>query len=588
MVNYSPSLLEQVNRELDKDVIARLGYEFEERTLERRSVGDLTLTLRPRTNDAEVTASLTDDPYNLKEICRWSGAVANVVDVGAHVGAATLSAKRLWPECRVLAYEVCPENARVLRINARTETRIIVFQAAMTDGGGKTAGFRAATDENNTSGGRVDHCGALTVPAVGLNHAMKHHRGRIDVLKIGCEASVAGVMAGARKQGILGRVGWISGRLPLESSARNELKRSLAPTHCLETRTTAQGQFFLAWPRGAGIKTTTSRSASPKLTVSSANSAARRFVKSIGHYPSRQFRGRGIVICAGGARYFPCAWVCIKMLRRLRVRLPIEMWALNGGEIDPRIKELVEPLGVRCVDASGVRQRHPIRILDGWELKPYAILHSRFREVLLLDADNVPVANPVDLFESKAYQLHGSTFWPGLAPLRRSDRIWRICGVRYRRESDFETGQILIDKSRCWVELNLTMHMNEHSDFYYEHIYGDKETFHMAWRMLGREYAMIPTPAAVLDRVLCQHDWEGRRLFQHRYGAKWNLREPNELVPGFLLEDVCFDFLDELYDRWDGRIEPTVPSGIPVGRGADRVGARKTTFTSFCKHSESR
>ena len=33
--------------------------------------------------------------------------------------------------------------------------------------------------------------------------------------------------------------------------------------------------------------------------------------------PSKQHSGRGIVICAGGYKYFVCAWVCINMLRRL-------------------------------------------------------------------------------------------------------------------------------------------------------------------------------------------------------------------------------------------------------------------------------
>jgi hypothetical protein len=38
---------------------------------------------------------------------------------------------------------------------------------------------------------------------------------------------------------------------------------------------------------------------------------------------------RGIIICGGGLRYFPCAWVCIKILRHLGCRLPIEPWHLG-------------------------------------------------------------------------------------------------------------------------------------------------------------------------------------------------------------------------------------------------------------------
>ena len=49
---------------------------------------------------------------------------------------------------------------------------------------------------------------------------------------------------------------------------------------------------------------------------------------------------------------------------------------------------------VFLVDATRVRERYPVRIRNGWEINVYAVQHSRFREVLLLDAYNVPVAEP--------------------------------------------------------------------------------------------------------------------------------------------------------------------------------------------------
>jgi len=140
---------------------------------------------------------------------------------------------------------------------------------------------------------------------------------------------------------------------------------------------------------------------SKKLTRQTAFGAARRFIETIDEYPPQRFEGRGVVMCAGGPKYFPCAWVCINMLRHVGCKLPIEMWSLNSREITPLMRKLVKPLDVRCVNAAAVRKRHPARILKGWELKPYAILHSRFEEVLFLDADNVPVLNPESLFTSE-------------------------------------------------------------------------------------------------------------------------------------------------------------------------------------------
>jgi len=59
-----------------------------------------------------------------------------------------------------------------------------------------------------------------------------------------------------------------------------------------------------------------------------------------------------------------------------------------------------DPLLASAFEEKGPRVRElPDRILNGWELKVYALLHSRFREVLLLDAYHVPVADPCFFFD---------------------------------------------------------------------------------------------------------------------------------------------------------------------------------------------
>ena len=148
--------------------------------------------------------------------------------------------------------------------------------------------------------------------------------------------------------------------------------------------------------------------------------------------------------------------------------------------MDAEMSELVRPLNVRTCDALALRRDPPVRRLNGWELKPYALIHSSFAEVLLLDADNVAVRNPEFLFVEPEYQRCGAIFWPDYNRLGRNRSIWEICGVAFKDEPEFESGQIVVDKARCWKALQLAMHLNEWSDYYYEHIYGDKETFHMA------------------------------------------------------------------------------------------------------------
>jgi hypothetical protein len=292
-------------------------------------------------------------------------------------------------------------------------------------------------------------------------------------------------------------------------------------------------------------------SANATPTEANARDVAEAFLQRAPAYPAGRFSGRGVVICGGGERYFPSAWVCIRMLRHLGCRLPVELWHVTDAELDEPLRRLVSPYGVRCVNAEEVRLCQPVRMLNGWEIKPYAIAHCRFEEVLLLDADNVPVRDPTYLFESDEYAAAGSVFWPDYGRLGPDHPIWRICRVPFNDEPEFETGQVVVDKSRCWLPLQLTGHLNDHSDFYYRYIYGDKDTFHLAWRILGMAYAMMPSPLEPLQGVtMCQHDFQGRRLFQHRHGAKWTLNGENPRIAGFEMEDVCLEFLQELSARW--------------------------------------
>ncbi len=49
--------------------------------------------------------------------------------------------------------------------------------------------------------------------------------------------------------------------------------------------------------------------------------------------------------------------------------------------------------------------------------------------------------------------------------------------------------------------------------------------------------------------TMCQHDFAGNRMFQHRNGRKWSLYA-NPQVPGFEREAECVRFVDELKCAW--------------------------------------
>jgi Mannosyltransferase putative len=306
------------------------------------------------------------------------------------------------------------------------------------------------------------------------------------------------------------------------------------------------------------------RSAAPELadgwwTWENVHEAHRRVAReSIINTPPYQghCHGRGIVICAGGPEYFTPAYVCARMLRHLGCQLPVQFWHYSG-EIDETMRRITGPLGVTCIDANEVEKsiagrRRPLK--TGWELKPFAMLHCPYREVMLLDADNVPVIDPTFLLETRQFRETGAIFWPDYERLQPSRDIWKISEVPYRDEPEVESGQIVVDKERCWDALNLAMHYNDHSEFYYHFVHGDKETFHIAWRRVGTEYSMPGHAVHSLDATMCQHDFDGRRLFQHRNVDKWKLDGSNRPVADFWFEDECRRFLSELRLRWPGRV----------------------------------
>lgn len=294
------------------------------------------------------------------------------------------------------------------------------------------------------------------------------------------------------------------------------------------------------------------------LTLPAVRGALGRFVSTL-RESSTPFLGRGIVLCGGGPRYFTNAWVCIHRLRQLKCTLPIELWHLGPSELDDEMQKLVSSLGVKCIDALPVAKRQKIRYLGGWECKPLAILYSSFQEVLYLDADNIAVQNPEYLFESKPYLKTGAMFWADEGREERANPVWRACGLKRPDGPEFESGQILVDKQRCWKALRLALWFNENSAFFYQYLRGDKETFHLAFHRMENAYGFIRNSAERRGDYLRQYDDHGHLIFQHRHGDKWNLFLRQKPQADFLDEAVCIDLVRELRVVWSGKSRGILP-----------------------------
>lgn len=272
-------------------------------------------------------------------------------------------------------------------------------------------------------------------------------------------------------------------------------------------------------------------------------------------YPEGRFADRGIVVCAGGKRYFPCAFVLITILRRVhRCVLPIQVWHLGEREMSEEMRILLGEQGAEIVDAETVLARHPARVSGGWPLKPYAIAHSRFREVLYLDADTVPLVDPAQAFSWAEYAGNGLLLWPDIVNIKPTSPVWARLGLTPVDRASIDSGVLLADKARAWDILDLTIAMNAHTEELYRLIHGDKDSFWLAAELLGRPYGLMPHRPFQFEWDMVQRDPAGEPFVHHRTGSKWLLHQPNRplAVPALMAE--CEAALAELRSRWSGHV----------------------------------
>jgi hypothetical protein len=288
----------------------------------------------------------------------------------------------------------------------------------------------------------------------------------------------------------------------------------------------------------------------------------RQAIAEAGEPPA--FEGRGIVTSAYD-REFPSCWVLMNELARLGVGLPIQAWH-RPGELSEGHRALLADLPLDLTfhqideDVDGP-------LPDPFAIKPLVIAQSSLREVLWLDSDCFPLRDPEFLFDDPGYIAKGSLFWHDIMSYWQAMRwhpgspIWRVFNVLPHDSEEFETGQLLIDKTRCWTEVCLTVHFNRQRDVYHRFVYGDKDTFRMAWMNVAHArgqpiaardfltsgtapYSFMPfgpfsmgasrgTFVCGGGSVVVQRDRDGWPLFNHRAVFKFRSQgnQFNEDVP---------------------------------------------------------
>lgn len=258
------------------------------------------------------------------------------------------------------------------------------------------------------------------------------------------------------------------------------------------------------------------------------------YSKGIPTYPET-FKGKGIVICGGGITYYTCAWIAIKMLRKKKCTLPIELWYI-GKELNIELIAELKKLNVRCVNSLDFDNNN----FNGYALKPFSIIYSSFEEVIFLDADNICLKNIENLFEMNEYKETGAIFWPDYWKTAPDNPMWEIMGVNYTDMPEQESGQMVINKKTCWKPLNLCLYLNQRKNIYYKFIHGDKDTFRFSWLALNKKFFMVkskPDTCGFIDDeenfigfTMLQYSLTNEPLFLHRNLIKWDVTQNNEIL----------------------------------------------------------
>jgi len=248
------------------------------------------------------------------------------------------------------------------------------------------------------------------------------------------------------------------------------------------------------------------------------------------------YHGRGIVICTGSF-HFKYAQSTIDTLRNLlRTKLPIEVF--YNGEDDLTMKEQQTLLAYPNVYLSNLSDYFNDDIIKckKWAIKPYAILASRFTEVILIDADALFIRDPAELFKSKGYEETGTLFFRDRTLPKNSPndsllwfKEWAKNPLEETKNSRFWNGltvhemdssAVVINKEKALLGLLSVCKLNEYAireGMVYRHIYGDKETFWMGFDMAHQHYYMSPQSITFIGSLqsTLQKNSIGKKLCGH-------------------------------------------------------------------------
>lgn len=244
----------------------------------------------------------------------------------------------------------------------------------------------------------------------------------------------------------------------------------------------------------------------------------KELIKRTESLPPPDADGDGLVM-VGGGKFQEHLVIACRMLRETGSNLPIQIW--HRGQLEPLDLRLFSGIdGVKIINAVTHAERHgPARILRGWEQKLHALVHCGLRRVAYLDADAYFVDDPAPLFNE--LEKAPFVFWHDLTGNYNTVKWATVWPDGANGVDAIQGGQLAFDRVKCWRVLVLAHWMNQHSDFYYSHMFGDQDTWRVAFSAINQRelwHCMGPAPW-VKTAFLCGVD-KAKPLVVHRCQGK--------------------------------------------------------------------
>ncbi|KAG0219780.1 hypothetical protein BGX33_000622 [Mortierella sp. NVP41] len=175
----------------------------------------------------------------------------------------------------------------------------------------------------------------------------------------------------------------------------------------------------------------------------------------------------------------------IQSLRlKLHSQLPIQVFHMGAKDLSVERQEYLREMThhIEVLDITEHLDNDYLK-LKGWAIKPFAILASKFEEVIFIDADSQSAHNVQHTLNSRSFR--GTT------------------------AHEQESGVVVMNKKRRLPALLSVCKMNSNRErelSVYQTFYGDKETFYIGFELVQEPYAFVRNYGGVIAELAPEND----------------------------------------------------------------------------------